>query len=205
MTNTRTLHKELVFEGKEVLYDAPQLYIDVDVEADGKAGYGSLLSIGAVALEGEQFYIELKPLNDEYIPSQRQFCEEHGLERKRLLQEGVDPHKAIQHFVNWTDSLKQIYKKPVVFSAFNAGWDYGLIDLYIHTMGFKNPFMVAPFDIKSATQNLAGDWDWRQTSKDNLPEILLPHGDFTHNALEDAVYQQEIHFALAGLIKRRNS
>lgn len=196
-------HEILVEQGKEILTHAPQLYIDVDVEADGKPGYGSLLSIGAIAANGsETFYVELKPSEDSWVPSQRQFCEEHGLERDRLLEEGMEPHEAIRRFGNWTVTVADWYDKPPVFSAFNAGFDFGFIDLYMARVNLENPYGIAPFDLKSATQSLSGNWDWAQTSKGRLPAMLLPEGDFTHNALEDAIYQQKLHFALAGLLHR---
>lgn len=194
-------HNQLIKIGRGVLQDAPQLYIDVDVEADGKPGYGSLLSIGAIAIGGEQFYIELKPDSELWVPNQRQFCEQHNLTRKRLMHEGQEANKAITKFYDWTHHQMQITDKAPVFSAFNAGFDFGFIDLYLLKAGLQNPYGVSPFDLKSATQGLSDTWDWRQTSKGNLPTALLPDGDFTHNALEDAIYQQKIHFALAGLTK----
>lgn len=198
--STQVSHEALVSTGKQVLYDAPQLYIDVDVEADGKPGHGSLLSIGAIAAQGEEFYLELKPSDNDWVPSQRQFCEDHGLERNRLQREGVEPNKAIRQLKSWTLDLSEKYDKPPVFSAFNAGFDFGFIDLYLLKAGIKNPYGIAPFDLKSATQSLSGNWDWARTSKGRLPALLLPEGDFTHNALADAIYQQQIHFALAGLL-----
>ena len=197
-------HETLIEEGKTLLNNAPQLYIDVDVEADGKPGHGSLLSIGAIASHGGAFYIELAPANKEYIASQRQFCEDHGLERERLIREGTEPTEAIRLFGAWTLNLAHQYEKPPVFSAFNAGFDYGFIDLYMIKAGLDNPYGIAPFDLKSAAQSLSGNWDWAQTNKGRLPKALLPDGDFTHNALEDAVYQQKIHFALAGLLRSKS-
>jgi DNA polymerase III epsilon subunit-like protein len=193
---------KLIELGKQIVSDAPQLYIDVDVEADGKAGYGSLLSIGAVTPEGDSYYVELKPGSDDYIVSQREFCENHALERERLLREGVEPRTAIDEFTNWTNLQAEKHGKRPVFAAFNAAFDFALIDLECARSGIKNPYGVAPFCLKSLAQAINPSWDWTKTGKNNLPPEILPGGDFTHHALEDAIYQQHIHYGLAGLLNR---
>ncbi len=194
---------ELIKCGQEIVANAPQLYIDIDVEADGKPGYGSLLSIGAVTPDGETYYTELRPASDVYIDSQRKFCEEHGLERDRLKREGIPPKTAMQDFYNWTTLQADRHNKRPVFAAFNAGFDYGHIDLEFIKNTIKNPYGIAPFCLKSLAMAVQPYWDWRKTTKDNLPKEVLPEGDFTHHALEDAIYQQTIHFGLAALIKNR--
>ncbi len=193
---------ELIQGGREIVRAAPQLYIDIDVEADGKPGYGSLLSIGAVTPDGDTYYTELKPGSDVYIDSQRQFCEDHGLELTRLKREGVPPKSAMQDFYNWTMLHAERQNKQPVFTAFNAGFDYGHIDLEFAKYGIKNPYGIAPFCLKSLAMAITPQWDWRKTVKDNLPPEVLPAGEFTHHALEDAIYQQHIHFGLAGLLAR---
>lgn len=194
---------ELIERGKLIVQEAPQLYIDIDVEADGKAGYGSLLSIGGVTPYGDEYYIEIKPDSELYIASQREFCEVHGLERERLMREGVPVKDAIQDFTDWTEHQRKTYGKKPVFAAFNAGFDFGLIDLEYCKAGMKNPYGIAPADLKSMALDLNPNWDWDETSKNKLPAEILPEGDFTHNALEDAIYQQHIHFGLAALKRQR--
>lgn len=51
---------------------------------------------------------------------------------------------------------------------------------------------------------LTGDWDWKSTSKSRLPRIVVPDEDFTHHALEDAQYQQKLHFGMAGVLGKIN-
>lgn len=193
-------HEQLVEVGKNVLQQAPQLYVDLDVEADGVPGYGSLLSIGAVSPWGETFYAELKPTSERYLPSNRAFAEDHNLERERLLSEGQNPREAICDLAAWTTGLvNQHNKSRAVLAAFNASFDFPWIDLAMKEASIeKNPFGVAGFCIKSLAMALSGAYDWRKTTKGSLPTELVPSGDFTHNALEDAIYQQQIHFALAG-------
>lgn len=197
---TRARHIELVKAGWEAQLEAPQLFINGDVEGDGWAGYGSMLSLGGIAPMGETFYVEIAPISGVWDEDQRQFCEDHGLRRERLAREGIPPLDAIRRFGDWVTMLTDTYQKPAVLSAFNAGYDHGFIQQYSMLAGMKNPLGGAPYDIKSRAMGLTGEWDWRLTSKGRLPEVLLPEGDFIHNALEDSAYQQHIDFALTGLI-----
>lgn len=199
LSTARQEHNRLVGVGKEIHHDAPQLFINGDVEGDGWAGHGSMLSLGAIAPEGETFYIEMAPLDTVWDEGQRRFCEEHGLKRERLVREGIAPTDAIKEFAEWILMLSDVYKKPAVLSAFNAGYDHGFIQQYSMKADIPNPFGAAPYDIKSRSLGITGEWDWRLTSKGRLPEIILPEGEFTHNALEDSTYQQPMDFALTAL------
>ncbi len=197
--------QQLQERGREIVLNAPVLYVDVDIEADGKAGHGSMLSIGAQSPTGENFYREIKPLSEDFVASQREFCEEHGLQRERLMQEAQDYIEVMQELADWLSELHAKYGKPPVFTAFNAAFDFAFVDLYFVKAGLKNPFGIAPFDLKSLAMPLVGDgnWDWSQTTKSKLPEIIVPDGDFTHHALEDAQYQQKLHFGMAALLAKR--
>jgi hypothetical protein len=185
--------------GREIIQSAPQLYIDLDVEADGKAGYGSLLSIGAISPWGETFYQELCPASELWVPDQRQFCENHGLSRGRLLKEGTPPATAVSNLSDWQAALRQKYNKAAsILVAFNASFDYPLVDLEYLRAGQTNPFGIAGYCIKSLAMALGTGYDWRDTSKGRLPADIVPEGEFTHQALEDAKYQQTLHFAMIG-------
>lgn len=199
-------HKQLVEKGREVVRNAPQLYIDGDFEHDGKAGYGSPRSIGAVSPWGETFYRELQPSSDIWIESQHQFCEEHGLSRERLLEEGIPPAQAMEELTTWQAQLQETHQKEgAVFTAFNAGYDFAILDLEYATAKLNNPFGIAGFCLKSLAMTFAHEYDWKQTAKGKLPTELLPTGDFTHHALEDALYQQQIHFAMIGKLSTLGS
>src|SRR6187200_2069925 len=84
---------------------------------------------------------------------------------------------------------------------FNVGFDFPLVDLGMKEAGLKNPFGIAGYCIKSLANQLSPNYDWSKTTKNKLPPEIIPEGDFTHNALEDAVYQQKIHNALVGALK----
>lgn len=195
-----------VFEiGREIVLAAPQLYVDVDVEADGIAGHGSMLSIGAQSPTGESFYSEIRPISEDFKPGNREFCEQHGLQRERLLQEAPDFKDVMAEFHAWVNEVAEKTGKPPVFTAFNAAFDWSFVDLYFIKAGYeKNPFGIAPFDLKSLALPLTGEWNWSETSKNKLPDIIIPEGDFTHHALEDAQYQQMLHFGMAALLGANN-
>ncbi len=197
--------RERIWEiGHEIVLTAPQLYIDVDIEADGIAGYGSMLSIGAQSPTGESFYSEIKPASEDFIPGHREFCENHHLQRERLLREAPEAWSVIFSFKEWVDILREKTGKNPVFTAFNAAFDWSFVDLYFVKLNIPNPFGIAPFDLKSLAIALSGNWDWKQTSKGKLPSIIIPEGDFTHHALEDAQYQQKLHFGMARLLGNRD-
>jgi len=192
-------HEQLVFRGHEIVKAAPQAYFDIDVEADGIPGYGSLLSVGGVSPWNETYYAEMRPSSELFIPSNQAFCETHNLERERLMDEGRDPREVMQELNDWVGDVTCTYnKKRPVFTAFNASFDFPWVDLAMKENGVKNPFSVAGYCIKSLANILSPGYSWRETSKSNLPADIVPPGDFTHNALEDALYQQKLHYALVG-------
>lgn len=194
------MDKQLLWDkGREKVLAAPQLYVDVDVEADGIAGYGSMLSIGAQSPTGESFYSEIKPYSDLYIPANREMIEKYGLVRERLLDEAPEIHAVMDNYEQWLTDLRAKTGKQTIFTAFNAGFDWAHVDLAFALSGMDNSHGTAPFDLKSLALPLA-DWDWTRTKKRLLPSEILPDGDFTHHALEDAQYQQKIHFGLAALL-----
>jgi len=191
--------------GREIVRQAPELFIDVDVEADGIAGCGSMLSIGAVDPWGESFYRELKPLDENgYLLDYREFNDTHGMEHDRLMEEGVHPAQAMAEFGEWASELRERYSKQgaVALVGFNMPYDFPLINLEFTRAGLESPFGHAGFCVKSLAMGLRRNaYSWKRTGKGSLPTIVLPEGDFTHHALDDARYQQEIHYGLVGVLQ----
>ena len=187
-------------QGREIVGKASRDFVDVDVEADGIAGYGSLLSIGAVAPDGMEYYSELRPSSDLWVPGNRKFCEEHNLERERLMDEARPFNEVMEEFNEWTHQRRVKTGKRAVFSAFNGGFDWAHVDLSFRMADIENPFGIAPFDLKSVAIALRPGWDWSSTNKSKLPPGLVPDEEFTHHALEDAKYQQKMHFGMAAIL-----
>lgn len=191
--------------GCAIVKDAPELFIDIDVEADGIAGQGSLLSIGAIDPWGETFYRELKPVAAYgFLPDYREFTNTHGMEHERLLDEGMEPSRAMYEFTEWASESQQTHKKMggIALVGFNASYDFPLVNLELMRSGIESPFGVAGYCIKSLAMALRREqYSWKQTSKSKLPIEVLPEGDFTHHALDDARYQQLIHYGLVGVLR----
>lgn len=198
-------HNNLVASGREIVQAAPQLYVDLDVESDGWPGYGSLLSVGAVSPWGEQFYRELQPTDGLYIPDNREFCRKHGLDYERLMDEGMKPAQAMHELTEWQAAIKDRHGKigKSILTAFNASYDFPMVNLEYLKAGLENPFDNTGYCIQSLAMSLRSDYDWRSVSKKRLPAEVVPEGAFTHNALEDALWQQELHFAMVGLLNER--
>jgi hypothetical protein len=138
-------YEQLVARGRDIIQQAPQLYIDLDVEADGIPGYGSLLSIGAVSPYGETFYTELQPSSEKYLLSNRSFAEAHSLERERLLREGEEPQSAIRNLARWAMDLTELRNKDKpVLAAFNASFDFPWVDLAMKEAGIQQIRLVSP-------------------------------------------------------------
>ena len=204
-----TRHNELVARGRAIVQTARQLYIDLDVESDGPAGIGSLLSVGAVSpFEGdEDFYAELRPTDKPGLPHSRKFCEKHGLERARLLQEGEDPREVMLRLRRWVNQLTINHgKSGAVLVAYPSWFDFGLINTTMLEHGLPNPFGLNGHCVQSLAMALGiHSYNWEGLSRANLPPELLPPWPFTHNALQDALYQQAMHFAMVGLLKEQQS
>lgn len=188
-----------IARGRELVQQSPQLIVDLDVESDGIAGFGSLLSVGAVTPWGETFYRELKPTSPVWIDGNRAFCEAHGLERDRLLTEGIEPHEAMRELDEWTRGLIGSYaKKAAVLTAYNASFDFPLVGLEFQRAGIENPFGHAGYCTESLIMAFASEYDWDLCGKKQFGPDVRPDGILSHNALEDAIYQQQLHFALIG-------
>lgn len=210
-TSERSDAQLVLYElGKDVVTNARSEYFDIDVEADGKAGYGSMLALGGVSLSGSVFYREIRPDSNLFIPRQRAFCESIGLERDRLLDEGDDLHAVISDFNDWVND--ESGGNPAVLTALNASFDGPWVDLSELKTGRTNPFGDASYCIKSLAMAFGllhlpkeldppeFPYEWKQTTKSRLPQLIVPERTFTHKADEDSVWQQELHFMEVGLL-----
>lgn len=192
--------------GREIVQQSPQLIVDLDVESDGIAGFGSLLSIGAITPWGETFYRELKPTSSEWIEGNREFCENHGLNRERLLDEGMEPSLAINELDEWTrGAMKKYGKTAAVLAAYNASYDFPLIGLEYQRAGLESPYGHAGYCTESLLMAFEPKYDWHASGNKQFGSDVRPTGELSHNALEDAIYQQLFHFALIGKYARHGA
>lgn len=131
-----------------------ELYISVDVEADGKIpGDYSMTALGAVVAgyrttEGElkrfdvtapenRFYSEIKPISENWNPEAMAvglfsgFDKEAArldptgeLRRKYIVENGEDPKLAMTRFAVWLENVKQEHGGGVIFAGYPLGFDW---------------------------------------------------------------------------------
>jgi DNA polymerase III epsilon subunit-like protein len=166
--------------------ELPELYVAVDVEADGPIpGPYSMISLG-MAVAGREhlrFYTELRPISDEFVPEALAVS---GLDRDRLLREAPPPEAAMAAAARWVNGLRKVGRP--VFLAAPAVWDGMFVHWYFLRFTGRSPFgpTGSGVDLRSYWMGLTG-CEWSQTHKGKIKRRLglegVPH---THHAGEDA-------------------
>ncbi|MGC5021691.1 exonuclease [Micromonospora sp. DT47] len=164
----------------------PELYVAVDVEADGPIpGPYSMISLG-MAVAGRPdltFYTELKPISDDVVPAALAVS---GLDRDRLLREAPTAGEAMAAAANWVNGLRRIGRP--VFLAAPAVWDGMFVHWYFVRFVGHSPFGAtgSGVDLRSFWMGMTGG-EWVATRKGIIKHQLgltdVPH---THHAGEDA-------------------
>ncbi|MDZ4229162.1 MAG: 3'-5' exonuclease [Patescibacteria group bacterium] len=167
----------------------PEAYISVDVEASGPIpGEYSLLSIGACIVTNtcQNFYSELKPLNNNFIARAMAV---NGLSLAKLKTEGENPAAAMARFRDWVGKVSA-ETKPV-FVGFNATFDWSFTHWYFMKFLGHDPFGISGLDIKAYFMG-RHRVSWRETNKKRVRSLYPSQTGHTHNALDDAKEQAEI-------------
>ncbi len=175
--------------------DHGEIFISLDVETSGPIpGDYSMLSLGAcvVGESKEEFYVELKPLNNNAVPEALKVT---GFNMDELSKSGVLPEVAMSMLKKWV--LQVSNGASPVFVGFNAGFDWSFVNWYfIHFMG-ENIFGFAPLDIKSYYMGLTG-CRWTETKSSQILPEYQPAVSGNHNALADAKSQGEMFQKMRG-------
>ena len=176
------------------------LFISVDVETDGPIpGAYSLLSFAMVVVgsfDGEiferakgqaSFYRELRPISDQF---QIEALEVNGLDRARLLDEGVDPRTAMNEAYSWVEEHSAGFQ--AVFVGYPAVFDWSWMYWYFMRYGDRgSPFGFSScLDLKSMLATKA-KLPLSLTKRSLLPKELISELPHTHHALDDAIEQGE--------------
>ena len=166
-----------------------EIYISVDVEASGPIpGEYSLLSIGAclVGQPDQSFYVELKPLNDNFVEKAMDVT---GLSLEKLRLDGEEPDLAMASFANWIKSVAGD-NRPV-FVAFNATFDWSFTHWYFIKFLGHDPFGISGLDIKAYFMGKHRT-SWGKTVKERVRAKYPSTMTHTHDALDDAREQAEL-------------
>jgi hypothetical protein len=181
---------------------AADLYVSVDVEADGPIpGPYSMLSFGmAVAgrYDGERFlaadpaertfYAELAPISEDWVPDALAVS---GLDRDALVRAGRRPADAMDAAGAWV--REQSGRDRPVFVAYPLVFDWMFV--YWYFMRFAaagSPFgFSSALDMKTMFQQKAGV-TLSQAVKRQMPASIRGTARHTHHALDDAIEQAGI-------------
>ncbi len=177
-------------------------YVSVDVETSGPNPYEySMLSIGACTMREPRstFYVELKPVNENQVPSAVQVS---GLSLAELAERGLEPKEALERFEQWLKHT--VHHERPIFVGFNSPFDWMFVADYFHRYLGRNPFGYSAIDVKSFYMGLKGV-GWADTSMRRVSPIYLEGRQLSHNALDDALVQAELFEKMLGEMRSRPS
>lgn len=175
------------------MIDDDQIYIVVDIEADGPAvGLHSMLSLAAVASspthEMGRFYKKLQPLPGATPDSDTaEWWSRYPEAWEEVCTDQEPPQKVMQDFCNWVISFE---KQPILV-ANPVSLDYTFISWYLFRYA-HNPFMdkknaIYSIDLLSFT---SGKYNrtFNNSRRAKLPTLLDEGAPrHSHRAIDDAV------------------
>lgn len=146
------------------------MLISIDVEADGPcAGLYSMISLGAVAYDGKEFYAEFRPISKQYIPEALAVS---GFSRSDTMK-FPEPYESMEAFGKWLSQYNS-----VMFMSDTTSFDFSFVNYYCWRYLNKNPFGHSSMSI---TQIYKGFMKSNKARFHHLRETK-----HTHNALDDA-------------------
>ncbi|MEQ9890071.1 hypothetical protein ABRQ06_02490 [Pectobacterium aroidearum] len=171
-----------------MMSELPELYIAVDVEADGPIpGPYSMLSLGmqVVGKSGDDFYFysELKPISGDFV---QEALAVSGLNRDFLLRTAPDPKEVMLSAHRWINKLRKIGRP--VFLAAPSVWDGMFIHWYFINFTGKSPFgpTGSGIDLRSFWMGRK-KCEWVKTRKGIIKyELGLENVIHSHHAGDDA-------------------
>lgn len=186
-----------------------EIYVSVDIETDGPIpGQNSMLSLGAVALSGNDFKrIGTFSVNLDQLPNavmdertKVEFWDKNPEAWKACREDTQDPKIAMQEFSNWLKNLEKEYNGRVVFVAYPAGFDFLFTYWYLIKFTGSSPFSFSALDMKTMAMTILKK-KFRNTTKRKMPKRWFKKANdkglkHSHVALEDAAEQGEIFAAM---------
>lgn len=178
------------------------MYFSADVETDGPIpGPYSMLSFALVfagSFDGETFrrpssyeevfYAELKPISEEF---QAEALRINGLDRQRLMAEGLAPRVAMSDASAWIERIAGVHTPVLVAYPLSFDWAW----LYWYFARFAesgSPFGHSQcYDIKTALA-VKLHRPIADAGRSKIPHSIRPRHEHTHHATDDAIEQAQI-------------
>ena len=185
-----------------------EIYVSVDIEADGPVpGDYSMLSLGSAAYDGDEnllstFTVNIAPLEGaKQHPETMEFWKANADAWDAVQIDQQLPGCAMAKYAAWLDRLVAGTKLKPVFVGYPVVFDYSYVHWYmVHFVG-RDPFSFYALDLKTYAM-AALDTEFIETTKSIMPKEWLTR-DHPHIALDDAIEQAEMFFAIRKEIKRR--
>lgn len=199
-----------------------EIYISVDVEADGKIpGRNSMTAVGAVVAgyrtrDGQQvkvdpfipqnrFYAEIRPISDEWEPEalavgllqgfDQAISDPTGeLKRAYLTEHGQTPESAMEGFTAWVrDNIKAYDAKGAVFIGYPVVYDWMWVYWYMISFTVDG----SPFGHSRAADiktafATKANKSILSSVKARIPRYLKSKLPHTHLAVDDAAEQGQL-------------
>lgn len=167
---------------------APEIYVSVDVEADGPIpGPHSMLSIGAVAMTADghgvgEYSANLQPLpGADMHPKTKAWWEKFPEAWAACRDNPRAPEIVMKEFSAWVQALPG----TPIFVAWPATWDFMWVYWYLIRFTGERPFAEHGIDMRSYAMGMRKR-DFRHCGKNYLPQRWFPEQAHTHVALDDA-------------------
>ena len=178
----------------------PELFISVDIEADGPIpGEYSMLSLGAVAFNEHRHEVGSWQSNFYTLegagqhPDTMDFWSKNEKAYTYTRQNLRTPDMAMRAFHSWLTDLKSF--GDIVFVGYPATYDFMWVHWYLVKFTSGDPFGFAGLDMKSMAYQ-ALDLPWKRCHIGNFPEDWTDELKGSHYALDDAQKQGQMFFRI---------
>jgi len=181
-----------------------EIYFSVDIETDGPIpGINSMLSLGAAAFDGTGKMIDTYTINLEELrgaisdADTMKWWETQPEAWKACRASPISPDVAMPMFASWVKSVAERGGGKPVFVGYPAGFDFLFVYWYlIRFLGSgKSPFSFSALDIKTYAMALMR-CGYREVTKQTMKKYVSKSRPHTHVAIDDAIEQGELFFAL---------
>ena len=143
-------------------------------------------------------YLELRPISDSF---ELEALRVNGLDRERLIREGLDPRQAMTQLAEWVRASAQGGEPVLVAYPISFDWSW-LYWYFVRFSATGSPFNHSRcFDMKTAVALLTGV-PIHRARRSELPSDLRSDRPHTHNALDDAEEQAEVFRKIMGKWRR---